>query len=190
MKNINDLIKKRRTIHSYSIEPIDEELIEEAINCALYAPNHKLTFPMRFTIIPKEFRKALANISLTVRKKKGRVLTPEDETKIIQKFEKPSHILIVSQVKNTDPLILKEDYATLAMGIQNFSLYLWEKGYGTKWSSGSIIKEDELYSLCGINPKEESIEALLWAGRPEKEPPPPKRPLAKDITKVLCSPNS
>ena len=190
MKNINELIKKRRTIHSYSTEPIDKELIEEAIDCALYAPNHKLTFPMRFTIIPKEFRKTLASISLTVRKRKGRVLTPEDEAKVIQKFEKPSHILIVSQVKHTDPLILKEDYATLAMGIQNFSLFLWEKGYGTKWSSGSIIKEDELYSLCGINQKEESIEALLWAGRPEKEPPPPKRPSVNDMTRTLGSPNS
>ena len=190
MKNINELIKKRRTIHSYSTETIDEVLIKEAIDCALYAPNHKLTFPMRFTIIPKKYRKALANISLNVRKKKGRVLTPEDEAKIIQKFVKPSHVLIVSQVKNSDPVILKEDYATLAMGIQNFSLYLWEKGYGTKWSSGSIIREDELYSLCGINPKEESIEALLWAGGAEREPSPPKRPSADDITKILGSPNS
>jgi len=132
----------------------------------------------------------LLYFSLKVRKRKGRALTPEDEAKIIQKFEKPSHILIVSQVKHTDPLILKEDYATLAMGIQNFSLFLWEKGYGTKWSSGSIIKEDELYSLCGINPKEESIEALLWAGQPEKEPPPPKRPSVNDMTRILSPPNS
>ena len=47
--------------------------------------------------------------------------------KLFKKFVKPSHVLIVSQVKNSDPVILKEDYATLAMGIQNFSLICGKK---------------------------------------------------------------
>ncbi len=189
MKNINELIKERRTIHSYSDEPIDDRLIKEAINCALHAPNHKLTFPIRFTIIPKKFRKDLSDISLMIKRRKGKLLTSEDEKKVIKKFEKPSHILIVSQIKSTNPLTLKEDYATLAMGIQNFSLFLWEKGFGTKWSSGSIIKESGLYKLCGIDPDKESIEALLWAGFPGKEPSPPKRPSVNDVTRILGSTN-
>ena len=190
MKNINELIKNRRTIHAYAKGPIDDKTIEEAIDCALYAPNHKLTFPMRFTIIPEEFRRALADISLKIREKKGRTLSADDKDKIIQKFEKPSHLLIVSQIKNQDHSIEKEDYATLAMGIQNFSLFLWEKGYGTKWSSGSIINDEDLYTLCGIDPHKESIEALLWAGIPEKEPTTPKRPSINEVTRVLSSLNS
>ena len=185
MKKINEIIKERRTIHSYSQETIENQVIEEAVECALFAPNHKLTFPMRFTIIPKELRKGLSDISLKIRLEKGRTLTTEDKDKIIQKFENPSHILIVSQVKNQNPSIEKEDYATLAMGIQNFSLFLWEKGYGTKWSSGSIIKDKDLYSLCEIDPEKETIEALLWVGAPAKEPLPPKRPSVNEVIRVI-----
>ena len=185
MSTIDALIKNRRTIHHYSSELIPDKDILEAVESALFAPNHKLTFPTRFTIVPSSKREEMADISLKIRRQKGRVLNQEDENKIIQKFKNPSHLLIVSQIKSEDPTRSKEDYATLSMAIQNFSLSLWEKGYGTKWSSGIMIHSPELYNLTHINPDLESIEAILWAGIPKQEPPPPKRPSVKDILRTL-----
>ena len=185
MSTIDGLMKNRRTIHHYSSELIPDKDILEAIESALFAPSHKLTFPTRFTIVPSSKRKEMADISLKIRKQKGRVLTEEDTEKIFQKFQTPSHLLIVSQIKNEDPTRSKEDYATVSMAIQNFSLSLWEKGYGTKWSSGIMIHAPELYTLTRINPELESIEAMLWAGKPTQEPPPPKRPSVKDILRTL-----
>ena len=184
MNGIDEIIKARRTIHQYSSDIIPEETILKAIETALFAPNHKLTFPTRFTLIPSSKRDEMAELSFKIREQKGRILTEEDKDKIFKKFRTPSHLFIVSQIKNKDPIISKEDYATVSCAIHNFSLSLWEKGHGTKWSSGTMIRNKELYTLSQIDPTKESIEAILWAGVPLKIPPPPKRPLIKDILRT------
>ncbi len=169
--DLEELIKSRRTIHKYKAEPVDKELIIKAIECAQFAPNHKHTHPTRFYLVGKEKREEVCEI-----------IAPKNECSDIQreKAEKLylgcAHLIVITNIKETNPFIAKENYATLAMAIQNIKLYLWQHGIGTKWSSGPILKSQNAYDIFDLDPNEEIIEAFLWAGVPEFIPPTPQRP--------------
>ena len=46
---INLIKSTRRTVHMYQDRPAAAEVIEQAVRAAHQAPNHKLTWPWRFT---------------------------------------------------------------------------------------------------------------------------------------------
>jgi hypothetical protein len=75
----------------------------------------------------------------------------------------------------------KEDYASVAMGVQNASLYLWENGIGSKWSSGALTTHERTYEIAGCDPKAEEIVGFLWIGRPERAPRPAARPPLNEV---------
>ena len=59
-QSFEDLVISRRTIHSYRPEAIEEEVVQRALRAAHHAPNHKLTWPWRFTRVGPETRADLA----------------------------------------------------------------------------------------------------------------------------------
>ena len=60
--NIDGVLQGRRTIHSYSDKLVDEKRVLEALHSALFAPNHKLTFPWHFTLVGKQTRTLLTQV--------------------------------------------------------------------------------------------------------------------------------
>lgn len=170
MMNIEELIESRRTIHKYIDKRVDQKLVEKAISLARYAPNHKHTEPVRFYQVSKEKRKEIVLAHF------GDL--PEKH----EKYQAPSHLILVTQTRSEDPERMKEDYATLAMAIQNMKLFLHTHGVGTKWSSGKILQNPKLYEVTGVNHKEELIEALLWIGYADTTP---QKPLRKDLSEIF-----
>src|SRR5918993_5037153 len=44
-------IKQRTSVRRYRSEPIPRDIVEHLLDCAVRAPNHKLTQPWRFAVI-------------------------------------------------------------------------------------------------------------------------------------------
>lgn len=185
MNNFENLIKERRTVHEYTDQLVDSNLLSNILETSLYAPNHKLTHPVRFNELGPSKRKDLINLSIKLREKKNGPLTDDERLAVLKKFNYPSHLIFISQIKNSDPSIQKEDYATLSCVVHNISLLLWEKGIGLKWSTGKILETDELFQILNLNRKEENIEGLLYIGYPETIRKAPKRPPLSDILRKL-----
>lgn len=165
--NIEDLIVNRRTIHQYTDKKVDESLIDRALELGHLAPNHRLTQPVRYIKTTDKTREKLFDLAYKMKSAKT-PLSPE-KTELIKKlYTQTSHLLVLTQKRDENPLVAKEDYATLSMAIQNIALFLWEKKVGTKWTSGGIIREPSTYEILSINPNEELIEAFLWIGYPAK----------------------
>lgn len=171
-----ETIKSRRTIHDYRSDPVDQRLIDEALECAIRAPNHKLTNPWRFTQIDGSLRDAIADIAVKVKNDK-RPVTENQETAIRKKVTCSPELVVVSQKIDPDPFRRKEDYASCACAIQNFTLALWSEGVGSKWSSGAVTYAPETYALLEIDEGIEEIVAFLWIGYPALIPDPPREPV-------------
>ena len=99
--DIQEAIRSRRTIHSFSTGKVSEEIIDRAIVSANFAPCHRLSFPWRFTSLNVEKRKLLAELSLDM-KFGRREIDQVTKAKVFAKILNPSHLLVASQILTDD----------------------------------------------------------------------------------------
>lgn len=178
--NFDELAKSRRTIHQYSPEKVDDALVEKALDLALWAPNHKLTFPWRFVSLGPESRLKVAELGVGL-KVKQRALSEIERTALRKTYLNPSHLIVLAMKKSADPTQEREDYASVAMGVQNAALFLWANGVGAKWSSGGLTSHALTYELSGVDPTAEEIVGFLWIGKPERAPAITRRPNLAEV---------
>lgn len=181
MKELIKLIKDRRTIHKYKNQKVDEEILNQALEASLFAPNHKLTNPTRIYSLGPIKRNELMNYSIKLKEQKKGTLSVDEKEREINKYQCPSHILLFTRIKSSNEVQEKEDYATLSCVIHNLSLILWKKKIGLKWSTGSLIKDPELHNIFSIDSDKEMIEGIVRVGMSEKINPPHSRLGMKEI---------
>ncbi len=167
-------IKKRRTIHSFSMTKVPKKIIERAIDAANQAPCHRMTFPWRFTSIGRNKRELILELQLEI-KFGDKAIGQKNMERTRAKVLNPSHLLVASQVSTNNPAQAREDYAACACAIQNLSLSLVANGVGSKWSTGKITTDMRTYEIAEIIPSDEEIIGFIWIGYGEI-PTPINRP--------------
>ena len=182
--NVHDAIASRRTVHRYVPTPVDDAVVERALEAATYAPNHKLTWPWRFVLPGPDARARLAELNVRL-KSARRPLTEEMMQGIRDKMLHPARLIVVTQVLSGDAFREQEDYATISCAIQNMSLSLHADGVASKWSTGGVTTHPEAYALLGVDPAQERVVGFVWAGYPELVPAPANRPSWRDVTRSL-----
>ncbi len=160
---LQEAIRKRRTLHVFNNDKIPETIVHRAIEAANYAPCHKLTFPWRFTNVAEETRELLADLAVDM-KFNSNLIDNVNEKKIKAKIINPSHLIVASQILSNDAKSNLEDYAACACAIQNLMLSLTADKVGSKWSTGEITTHVDTYKLFEINPLEEKIIGFIIAG--------------------------
>ena len=125
MKNseiLKEIIKNRRSVFpkDYTGEEIPQEILDEILNSAQYAPNHKRTKPWRFQVFKNEEKQILAKEIQRIYKE----TTPEHlflEKKYLDfedKISKSNTIITISV--NFSGLVPEwEEIAATAMAVQN-----------------------------------------------------------------------
>lgn len=164
----------RRTINAFRKDPVDQTLIEEAIQAAIHAPNHKMTEPWHFYILAGETKKKVAARRADL---KGKKFVDKDSERAKEAWEINYQFVVdlpwvvaVTTKKNEDDLLrAKEDYAATTAAIQNFMLSLWEHGVGVKWGTGGMTKDEEMLKIIGAT-EEEELVGMLFIGYPEVVP--------------------
>lgn len=172
--DLSEVIRSRRTVHNYKPEPVSDALVQEALRLSLWAPNHKLTFPWAYFITGAATRKKLADLAVEIKGAKEQ-LGDVKKSAIRDKHLHPSHLILIG-IKRSDAKREHEDYATLACSVQIASMFLWDKGIGSKWSSGGYFVGPRTYEIAGISPDEFRLEGALIIGVPQITPPAPERP--------------
>jgi nitroreductase len=142
------VLRSRRTIDQYIQTPVPEELVREAIEVATWAPNHHVTEPWRFILPGPETVERIIELNATI--VADRKTPAHGEHKRNTWREKPGW-LIVTCPHNDDEVREREDYAACATAIQNFSLYLWKAGVGSKWTTGAITRDVRFFDIVGID---------------------------------------
>jgi nitroreductase len=183
--DVDEAIRTRRTVHR--MQPrreLPEGALERALQAAHQAPNHRFTYPWRFSLVGPETRAKLAEVAVEIKGRK-RELTPEVQDKVRGKVVDPSAAIVLRQVLHDDLDTREEDYASLACAAQNLMLSLWSSGVCSKWTTGGVTRDPATYALLGIDPGRERIVGFLWAGYPAVEPTPPPRPgLGEFVTRL------
>ena len=181
LRDLEEVIRGRRTINLYLQTPVPVKLVREAIEAATWAPNHHVTEPWHFYLLGKEaIEQCLDLCRDIVVAKKG---PDAAEFKREQWSEKPGWLVVTCR-RSDDDLLQREDYAACAAAIQNFMLYLWKAGVGSKWTTGDITRDPRFFDIIGVNADAEFVVGLLWFGYP-KVTPAQKRKRLDDVLSEL-----
>jgi nitroreductase len=162
---------------------VSREEIEQLLNAACQAPNHRLTEPWRFYVLGPRARHAYGE-ALGHRKAK-RIDDLEAGKAVIQKVaethESLPAMVAVAVTVDENPEIREEDFAAAFMGIQNLSLAAQSLGLGTHIKTGAIMDDPAARSAVGL-PDGERIVATINIGEPEVLPDGPARQPATQFT--------
>ena len=58
--SVMEAIQSRRTIFKFKPDPVPKNILEDLLYAGIWAPNHHLTEPWRFTVIGEEVKLKLA----------------------------------------------------------------------------------------------------------------------------------
>lgn len=174
-------IRERRTVNLYAQQPVDRQLILDAIEVARWAPNHHVTEPWHFYLLgEKTIERSVALTRTIVTERKGE---KKGDFKAAAAAQRPGWLVITCS-RSADELRQQEDYASCCCAIQNLLLYLSTAGLGAKWSTGPITRDSRFFELLDIDSDNELIVGLIFYGVP-KVTPEQKRRKVGDITTEL-----
>ena len=181
LRDLEEVIRGRRTINLYLQTPVPEPLVREAVEAATWAPNHHVTEPWHFYVLGRETVERCLDLCYDiVEAKKG----PEAAAfKREQWSEKPGWIVVTCR-RSDDALREREDYAACSAAIQNFMLYLWKAGVGSKWTTGDITRDERFFDIVGIGADQAFVAGLLWYGYPKVTPAQKRKGLDEVLTEL------
>lgn len=176
---VAETIRQRRTIKQFLPQPVTRAVLQELIDVAVWAPNHRLTEPWRFYVLDGAAGEKLGAIAaqITVEKIMGSggeigAATRKGEEAGATWSAVPT-LLYVTTLRDPNPEIDEENYGAVCCAIQNFSLAAHAAGIGTSWSSGAVAAAPELHTFVGAGANEKMV-GLIRVGYLDPAVAPPK----------------
>ncbi len=186
---VYEAILSRRSIKHFTSAPVEVAAIDRALAAGIWAQNHHLTQPWRFSVLGPQAHRALATANGAVAAEAVQVGDDAMRERVRAgaeaKYLSKPLIVVVSCVLHGSELDRREDFAATCCAIQNIQLAAWDEGLGMQWSSNNMTRHPRAAALLGINPAEEEIIAFLYFGYPAETPPAQPRKALDDVTRRL-----
>jgi len=157
-------IRTRRTHKQYGADAVDPATLEELLDLARYAPNHKLTQPWRFRVLGPEAVARLKEIG------------GEKET---AKLARAPTLVLATAVMTGDALQDEEDLLATGCAVYAVLLVAHERGLASYWRTPGILRTPEGRAAVGLR-DDERVVSLIHLG-PRISVPPEKH---RDATPV------
>jgi nitroreductase len=183
-------INQRTSVRRFRSDPVPREIVERLLDCAVRAPNHKLTEPWRFTVLTGRAKDQFAEIRAKHRLKRySDPTTPEalaGADKVRRESQETPVYIVVMVAVNADEITREEDYAATMMAIANLMIAAESLGLGTYLKSGGVMRDQELMELAGV-PEGFRVVGLISLGYPAEQDPPRRRKPAAELTRWVES---
>jgi nitroreductase len=181
-----DAIQRRTSVRRFRPDPIPRATIERLLDCAVRAPNHRLTEPWRFAVLTGPARDAYADIRAGHRRSRYPDPASAEATASADKvrgetLDTPA-VVVVMCAMSDDPVAREEDYAAVMMAIENLIIAAQSLGLGTYLRTGGIMQEPALKALAGLGDGQR-IVGILSLGHPAGEETPRRRRPAAELTR-------
>jgi nitroreductase len=185
--DVREAIGSRRSVGLVRADPVPKALVEEVLESAVHAPNHKITEPWRFHVFAGkgrgEFARARAELAHILAEAEG-----EEEAYVAGRvsrerkkaFRAPVVIAVISK-GGRDEVETLENYAACAAAVQNMQLTAHSLGLATIWRTGPVAYHPYMRYFFGLE-ADDRIVAYLYLGYPEGIERPRRREPASSMT--------
>lgn len=179
-EHLADLVRTRRT--SMLVEPdreVPADVVESLCDLAIWAPNHKRTWPWRFALFTGDGR---ARLGATMADEMERAGFGDDakRAKTRTKYLRTPATLVVGCAPHDNEMLHAENRDAVAAGIQNLLLGATALGLASFWSSPALEQPPAVLGLCGFEP-DDRIVGIIYLGWAAQPCPVPERPGARVI---------
>jgi nitroreductase len=182
LREFGEVLHGRRTIDQYLHTQVPDELVRDALEAATWAPNHYVSEPWRFILPGKKTVGRIVDLCAEmVMAAKGAELA---EHKRKAWSEKPGWLIVTCPYSRDDALREREDYAACCAAVQNFMLFLWKAGVGSKWTTGPITRDARFFDIIGVDADRLFVVGMLWFGYPKLTPTQSRTPVDDVTTKL------
>jgi nitroreductase len=183
-------INRRTSVKRFRTDPVPRRVVEQLLECAVRAPNHKLTEPWRFAVLTGAARDRYAEIRARHRLK--RYADPSSPEAVAgaekvrrETLDAPVHIIAMA-LENPDAVTREEDYAATMMAVANLMIAAESLDLGTYLKSGGVMRDPALMALAGV-PERYRIVGLISLGYPADHEPPRRRKPVAELTRWVES---
>ena len=183
-----DAIQRRTSVRRFRPEPVARETIERLLDCAVRAPNHKLTEPWRFAVLTGAAVGRFAEIRGRDRLERHADPSSPEARAAAEKMRKevaetPALVVVMCAV-SADDNTREEDYAAAMMATSTFMIAAGSLGLGTFLKTGSIMRHPDVQALVGLQ-EGFRIVGVVSLGIPVEPAAPRKRRPAAELTRWI-----
>jgi nitroreductase len=181
-------INRRTSVRRFRPDPVARGVVEQLLDCAVRAPNHKLTEPWRFTVLTGAARDRFAELRAKHRLKRFTDPTTPEALAAANKMRQetlaaPVYIIAMSAL-SADEITREEDYAATMMAVANLITAAESLGLGTYLKTGGLMQDPELLQLADV-PEKYRVVGLISLGYPADQDPPRRRKPASELTRWI-----
>lgn len=167
--DVEDAIRRRRTHKRFGAEPLSREAIEELLDLARFAPNHRLTQPWRFRV--------LGPATLARLKEAG-------GEKEAAKLGRAPTIVCVTARLSGDVLVDEEDLHATAAAVYAILLGAEARGLAAYWRTPVLMRTPAGREIVGLREGERFV-GFVYLGPRAGEPPAKERKPLADVLEYL-----
>ena len=167
-----EAIRSRQSINRVKQDPVPEEVVEEVLESAVHAPNHKITEPWLFHVFTGRGRGELARARAETARLQAEEEGEDEEMAAgrvsrerKKAFRAPVVIAVVSRA-GRDEVETTENYAACSAAVQNMLLTAHSLGLGAIWRTGPVAYHRHMRDFLGLEAGD-SIVAYLYLGHPD-----------------------
>jgi nitroreductase len=177
-----EAIKTRRSVAKFRPDPLPREVLEQMLEAAVWAPNHRMTEPWRFYVLTGEGKRRFAEIRRRFRADAFENPQAPEAVKALDRLYEdtlatPALIVVTAHVA-PDEVQREEDAAATWMAVQNLLLAGVELGVGTYVRTGPILHDGELRAWLQLEDTRRVL-AIVYAGYPADVPQKRRTPAAE-----------
>ena len=179
IQEIDHLIQNRRSVFPKQFVPgqkIPDEIIEQVLINATYAPTHKQTEPWSFTVFTGKGLQTFANFQSELYKKgSGENYKADKYLKLKTTPLLASHIIAVGMKRNASKgLPEMEEIEAVACAVQNIYLSVTAYNLGGYFTTGGITYYENAKTFFGLG-EEDKLLGFFYVGYVAIPSPPAKR---------------
>jgi len=168
---VSRTVRQRRTVHVFKPAALPDGLIEELVELARHAPNHKHSEPWRFVVVRGDAVGRLADLRVELQRlraaRDGR--GAGDLAALRAETADAQAVVYVVQALAGDERRRREDYASCAIAAYILQLAAWERGVGVRWNTGQLAAGEAIRGFLGLREDEDTV-CCLSLGLPAEIP--------------------
>ncbi len=185
--SVYEAIFRRRNVKAFSREPVARETLERLFAAAIWAPNHRLTEPTRFFVVPhgSAMRTRLAGVAW--RSASDGIANPDPVQKrraadaSRDRMLNAPALVYVYSLPGENEEITRENYATACCAVQNMGLAAVAEGLSLDWSTGRLARLPGLARALGAH-DDWTVVGAVFLGKPATVPTAQRTPHEEAVT--------